>query len=139
MRTKALLIGVVALALVAAACSSNSTPRTKASPSGGRLSSPARLLFLSPKPDQTIEGGRLVARLSLMAARIVPRATTRITPTTGHVHLSLDGRIVTIYAGLDYAFTDLKAGRHLLLAEFVAANHVPFDPRVTTTVTFTVR
>lgn len=139
MRTKAFLIAIVALVLVAAACSSGSTPTTTPSPSATRLSSPARVTFLSPKPDQAIEGGRLVARLSLIGARIVPRATTRISPTTGHVHLSLDGQIVTIYAGLDYEFTDLKPGRHLLLAEFVAANHVPFDPRVTTTVTFTVQ
>jgi hypothetical protein len=139
MRTKAFLIGIVTLALVAAACSSNSTPTTKPSQFAGRLSSPAKLLFIAPKPDQTIEGGTLVARLSLIGGRIVPRATTRITSTTGHVHLSLDGRIETIYAGLDYEFKNLKPGRHLLLAEFVAANHVPFEPRVTTTVTFTVR
>jgi len=33
---------------------------------------------------------------------------------------------------------DVEPGRHLLQAEFVAADHGPFDPRVRTSVAFQV-
>lgn len=141
MRNKAFLIGIAALAVFAAACSSN--PKTKPSPTpttqAGRLSSPAKISFLSPAPGQGVSGTSVVVRIRLENARIVPRATTQITPTTGHVHISVDGQIRTLYAGLEYTLDNLKPGRHLLHAEFVQANHVPFEPRVTTTVTFTAR
>ena len=139
MRTKAFLIGASALALVAAACSSSPKARPSLATTAGRLTSPAKITFISPTPSQEVTGGSLAVRIRLQNGRIVPRATTQITPTTGHVHISVDGQIRTLYAGLEYTLEDLKPGRHLLLAEFVQANHVPFDPRVTTTVTFTVR
>jgi hypothetical protein len=97
------------------------------------------LRILEPKPGEIVTGTTLTVEVALSGARLVKRASTHITPDTGHVHLSLDGRIVTLLAGLTYELTDLTPGEHILQAEFAASDHGPFNPRVITTVTFTVR
>jgi len=74
----------------------------------------------------------------LTGAQIVPLTTQNVTPTTGHIHISIDGSIVTMVAGLSTDIPNVKPGTHVLRVEFVAADHVPFDPRVFTGVTFTV-
>jgi hypothetical protein len=50
----------------------------------------------------------------------------------------LDGAIVSMTYGMqqEVPVGDLVPGRHRLVAEFVAADHAPFDPRVTASVTF---
>jgi hypothetical protein len=58
-------------------------------------------------------------------------------PNEGHIHLYLDGSLVTMTTGLS-AMIDAPPGRHALRAEFVAVDHGPFDPRVVATVTFSV-
>ena len=70
---------------------------------------------------------------------IVEAASTDLTPDTGHVHLRLDGKLISMTYGLvqEVDLTTLAAGDHALEAEFVAADHGPFSPRVTTTVHFT--
>jgi hypothetical protein len=54
------------------------------------------------------------------------------------VHLSLDGTLVSMTYGLvqEVSVQGLAPGRHTLQAEFVANDHGPFDPRVTSTVVF---
>jgi hypothetical protein len=50
----------------------------------------------------------------------------------------LDGSIVSMTYGevQQVSLADLEPGPHRLTAEFVAADHAPFSPRVTTAVTF---
>ena len=59
-------------------------------------------------------------------------------PDTGHIHLSLDGALISM-SGDQLQVIDLRnvsPGAHTLTADFVAADHLPFDPPVTTQVTF---
>jgi hypothetical protein len=110
-----------------------------ATPSGPRPASTASLAIVRPADGQRIAADQAEVVLDLTGGRIVAAASTTLTPDTGHVHLSLDGTLVSMTYGL-VQVVDLRGlapGRHTLKAEFVAADHGPFDPRVTTSVTFT--
>ncbi len=76
--------------------------------------------------------------MQLPGGTIVTTTSTKLTPDTGHVHLSLDGQVVSMTYGLvqSVSLRSLAPGEHTLQAEFVAADHGPFNPRVTASVTF---
>ena len=103
-----------------------------------RPSSTAKLTILSPAPGASISGKTLHVPLALTGAVIVPQTSTHLTPDRGHVHLLLDGRVVSMAYGLDQDVA-VTPGPHLLQAEFVATDHFPFNPRVIAIVTFTDR
>ena len=77
--------------------------------------------------------------MTLPGGHIINTSTTTLTPDTGHIHLSLDGKLVSMTYGLVQVvdISGLSPGPHTLGAEFVAADHAPFDPRVVATVQFT--
>jgi hypothetical protein len=106
--------------------------------SGPRPASTASIAFSRPTSGQTVSGPDLEVVLTLTGGTIVDAVSTRLTPDTGHVHLSLDGRLASMTYGLVQSIPigSLSDGEHHLTAEFVAADHGPFDPRVTATVTF---
>jgi hypothetical protein len=110
-----------------------STPAT-----GPRPASTATLTIEQPSDGAVEKGDTLDVVLGLTGGTIVDAATTRLTPDTGHVHLSVDGTLVSMTYGLvqEIGLAGLRPGDHTLLAEFVAADHGPFDPRVTASVTF---
>lgn len=133
-----LVAGLLALAAMAA-CSPESTSPPAAGTPQTRPSSTAELGILEPTPGQVVEGSEVLVRLELTGARITEQVTTRLAPDEGHVHLKLDGMVVTLLGGLEERLTGLTPGPHLLEVEFVAADHGPFTPRVIRTATFTVR
>jgi hypothetical protein len=109
-----------------------------AAPSGPRPSSTATIAFRSPAPDERVGGDELEVLLTLRGGTITNATTSAVTPDVGHIHLSLDGQLVSMTYGT-VQVVDLRPvapGRHTLQAEFVAADHAPFDPRVEATVTF---
>ena len=110
---------------------------------GGRLSlnrpsSSASLTFLSPTDGQVVpsDASGVDVRLQLDGGQVVSFTSLRVQPDQGHIHLSLDGKLVAM-TGLE-ASIPVTPGTHRLQAEFVAADHLSFDPPVTTTITFTV-
>ena len=103
-----------------------------------RPSSPAILTFTAPRPGAKESGDDTTVQMNLQNATLTPLTTTAITPDTGHIHLSLDGSLISM-SGDTLQVVDLRnvaPGRHTLTADFVAADHLPFDPPVTTSVTF---
>ncbi|MFL5767264.1 MAG: hypothetical protein ACJ758_05395 [Actinomycetota bacterium] len=107
--------------------------------SGKRPSSPAVLKILEPKTGQVIHGTSTELKLDLKNAKVVPTTTTNIDPTHGHVHVYLDNQLVSMNFQLSQQLGNLTPGQHFLRCEFVAADHGPFDPRVITSTTFTVK
>ena len=78
----------------------------KAQPHGrARVAEPGRestaqLTIVSPEPGATISGTVMHVRLALNGAVIVPQTSTHLTPDRGHVHLLVDGRVVSMAYGL---------------------------------------
>jgi len=99
---------------------------------GARPSSPAQLSIRSPRNGQAVKGDEVVLKVDLADARIVDATTTRIRPDQGHVHVTVDGRLVAMNYNLDGKLPTLPPGTHVVRVEFVAADHLPFDPRVFT-------
>jgi hypothetical protein len=129
---------LVVAALVLAGCSSGTASAGSTTPTA-RPSSPANLSILSPSNGEVIKGSVVHVRLKLQNAKIVKATTQNITPTTGHMHLFLDDKIISMNYQLDNTIANVQPGNHVLRAEFVASDHLPFDPRVFTQVTFEVK
>jgi hypothetical protein len=104
-----------------------------------RPSTRARLEILSPTRDEVIRGDPATVSvvLRMEGGRIVPFTSIHLIPNEGHIHLYMDGKLVSM-TGLDTRIT-VSPGDHKLLAEFVAVDHGPFHPRVEATVDFSVR
>ena len=130
-----------ALALLLAACSGNPSA-TSGLPSGSlgpRPSSPATVEILQPGANSTVTGTSVHVVLKLTGATIVPAATTTLRPDEGHVHLYVNNLLVSMNYGLEQDIP-VQPGTIVLKAEFVAADHAPFNPRVwSPEVIFTVR
>ena len=111
-----------------------------ARPSLGRPSTTARLEFVSPREGEMIRGeaASISVELHLAGGRVVPFSSLHLVPNEGHIHLYLDGTLVSMTTALDARIV-ASPGRHELRAEFVAVDHGPFQPRVVVTVTFSVR
>jgi hypothetical protein len=132
------LVTIAAIAVLATACSS--TGSTAGSPAVlARPSSTGKLTIVSPTDGQVIHGTSVPVRTKLTGARIVPSSTTNITPDQGHLHLTFDGEIVAMNFGLTDEITGVTPGIHTLQVEFVASDHLPFDPRVIEQVSFEVK
>jgi len=129
------VVMVIALGLCTAACSSKSSPSTNGV---SRPHSTATLSIIDPKSGATLSTRTVVVKLSLTGGTITKVVTTHIQPNIGHIHIRLDGRTITLLGSL----TDpvpVTPGNHIVEAEFVAADHGPFSPRVLSAVSFTVK
>ena len=141
-RRRAVALALISLSLgwvlVGCTSSAGSTPVTS-SPTetlGARPSSPAKLAILSPTNGEVVHGSSVVLRVSLKDAKIVPSTTLTVVPDQGHLHVYLDGALVTMTGSLRTVIPNVAAGQHILRVEFVASDHAPFDPRVIQQVAF---
>jgi hypothetical protein len=98
----------------------------------------ARLLILSPTPNE-ITGPNVVLRFQVLGATVSPAQLLHIVPNEGHIHVSLDGKLVVMAYAVSTTVAGLAAGVHTLQAEFVANDHLPFANRVIAVALFTVK
>jgi hypothetical protein len=114
-------------------------PKLRPTIAGVRPTTDARLEILFPRPGQVFRGdpADVQVHLRLIGGRIVGFTSSRLVPNEGHVHLILDGRLVSMTSSTDQTLA-LSPGMFRLKAEFVAVDHGPFDPPVTASVTFSV-
>jgi hypothetical protein len=134
----AVLVAVSAGFVPQAIWGPSGTPAPRSPAAGPRPASTARIAVMKPGDGQVVTGNQIEVVMTLTGGRIVDTSTTSLTPDTGHIHLSVDGRLRSMTYGLVQILPigGLSAGRHTLLAEYVAADHGPFDPRVTASVSF---
>lgn len=125
---------IIAILVVVAAC--GGTPVATPSPAstgaatlGPRPSSLATVEILEPAQGATVIGPSVHVVLKLNGAKIVTQTTTTIRPDEGHVHLYVNNQLVSMNYGLEQDIT-VTPGSLVLRAEFVAADHAPFNPRV---------
>jgi hypothetical protein len=130
-------LAILALAAVLlVSCSGQQSP----SPSlAARPSSPAVVTILQPTLGSMVSGSSVHVVLKLEGAVIVKQTTTDIRPDQGHIHLFVDNVLVSMNYGLEQDLP-VHPGTYVLKAEFVAADHAPFNPRVFSAETiFTVK
>jgi hypothetical protein len=135
MRLKAAVICGVVLALLSTACAGKDDKG--GSSAAPRPRSTATIKIASPMAGDVLEAGKVEVDLDLKGGRILKKASRNLTPDTGHIHLFLDGDVVSQTFKLSQTIT-VKPGRHLLMAEFVAADHGSFNPRPLDSITFEV-
>ena len=135
------------LALVTTACGGDGATDGGPSPqptAAERPTSTGKVTIVEPEPGAIVDASDVTVRLELTGATVVQEVSTNLKPDKGHIHLVLDGQTLTLLGSLEESlneFTEgpLEPGPHLLEAEFVAADHGPFNPRVISTVSFTAR
>lgn len=141
-----ILTAAAALALALSACGGEpeggGSP-TPAPTAAQRPSSTAELTVAQPEPGGVYPADDIPVRLDLEGATLAERASTDLKPDEGHIHLTLDGELVTLLGGAEENLAELAEGpiapgQHILEAEFVANDHGFFLPRVVQTVTFMV-
>ena len=138
MKTRLLLLPVAALLL--AGCnlpligvSSTPTPSATAT---ARPRSTATLTILQPQANAIVTQTTVHVEFRLSGGRIVAVTSKNLTRDTGHIHMSIDGRLISMNYQLsqDVSMQPFAAGPHVLQGEFVAVDHAPFNPRVITNV-----
>ena len=147
-RSGSAVVLAAAVALVLVACSGDPGPSAPVNPGhsmpvpaslGPRPPSPATVEIVKPAAGETVTGTVASIVLKLNGARIIMETTTAIRPDEGHVHLYVDNSLVSMNYGLEQD-VPVTPGSHVMKAEFVAADHAPFNPRVWSAETiFTVR
>jgi hypothetical protein len=102
-----------------------------------RPTTDAKLQILAPTANQ-VTGPNVTVQLNLIGAKVVPQTSGPLRPDEGHIHVSVDGKIVSMAYTTSQEINGLSPGEHSLQAEFVAADHAPFKNRVITAVLFKV-
>ena len=149
---------VFALASLLLACSGEAPPESGADGAMEDEATAAETMTLAsvdivePADGATVEGSTVTVRLAVSGVRIVQAGDT--TSGTGHHHLYLDADLTPIDqpvpavpdqivhmgdGSAEYVFENVAAGEHRLIAVVADGVHVPLDPWVVDTVTFTVR
>ena len=137
---RALSIGLAAVAIGCFGVAAALPLFLGAGTSLSRPSTTAQLEIVSPSAGEVIRGdpASVHVALRLSGGTIVPTTSLRLVPNEGHIHLYLDGSLVSMSTNLE-TVVSAPPGQHELVAEFVAVDHEPFQPRLRKAVTFSVR
>ena len=115
------------------------TPSQSPTPDlSSRPPSAVTVTILSPTNGEVVHGSKVHVVVSINGGQIVATTSSDVSPTQGHVHLYLDSQLIYMAYQLSQD-VPVKPGTYTLYAEWVAADHFPFNPRdKTTPIFFTV-
>jgi hypothetical protein len=105
-----------------------------------RPHSTAHLEIRSPFSGEVLHGDPAVVpiELALVGGRLVPSTSRKVVPNVGHIHVYLDGNLLSMSTSLRDQL-EVRPGHHVLDVEFVAGDHGPFNPPVSAKVAFAAR
>lgn len=129
-----MILGLTIAATFAVGCG---RPQDAGAPGPTRPRSSASVAIREPAPGALLSGSRVRVLVELKGGRVVPQVAA-LRSYEGRIHITLDGNLVSVLSGLEQE-VDVTPGQHLLQVEFAAADHLPFETRVVTTVAFTVQ
>ena len=134
------LLGLAVALVVAAAVLPQRLVRTTTPASvGSRPSSSVTIRIVQPPDAQHVDADQVTVQIDVVGGTLTTQTTAAsISADTGHLHLLVDGAIVSMSGDTQQVIDvrNLAAGTHTLTAEFVATDHLPFDPPVTASITF---
>ncbi len=129
------MVGALLVLVVAIVSIAGCAPDSKSAKTVDRPTTPAKLLIVSPEPN-AVTGASVDLKLQLDNATVVaPTTVSGVNPDEGHIHVSVDGKLVSMTYGLSQPIT-VTPGTHTIQAEFVASDHRPFANRVVAAVSF---
>jgi hypothetical protein len=107
-----------------------------------RPSSTATIAIATPRPAQVFHGNPATVQLNIVlkGGKIVSYTSLRtpLPANTGHIHVYLDNDLISMTTLL-HRTIDVNPGHHTLMVQFVAVDHVPWNPPVETSVRFDVQ
>ncbi|MDQ3877441.1 MAG: DUF4399 domain-containing protein [Actinomycetota bacterium] len=96
------------------------------------------VVIQSPADGQEVRANKPVQVKVDVKGGYLTSSTTTKSPTAGHLHFFLDGRVVSMRSTPQASLT-LKPGRHTIEVEFVTPTHQPFAPPIADKVRVTAR
>jgi hypothetical protein len=99
----------------------------------------ARLVILEPTPNQ-VTGPNVTLKFDVIGGTVLPpsQVTGPLRGDQGHIHVSLDGKLVQMAYSTQAQITGLSPGSHSIQAAWVATDHLPFRNPVVAAVLFRV-
>jgi len=160
MKLRSLPLALLLIPLAGAACAQDAPePAAEAPEAPPAADAPAAsgtatvtVAILEPAESAEVAGPSVHVRLTAEGIQIVPAG--QLVPGPGHHHLYLDadltppeapvptipGQVIHLGTGVsEYTFESVAPGAHRLIAVVADGVHVPLQPWVVDTVTFTVK
>jgi hypothetical protein len=126
---------VLAVAVTATGCGGG---KPNSASSTNRPATDARIQIAQPTPNQ-VTAPDVTLVINLIGAKVVQPAKGKPRPDEGHIHVSLDGQLVSMAYTTTQDLHGVKPGSHTIQAEFVAIDHLPFKNRPLAFVQFTTQ
>jgi hypothetical protein len=125
-------LAATVLSVTLGACGSSGPP--------ARPVTNAKLIIVSPTPNQVI-GPNVTLQFQVIGGTVLPPAQIKgpLRGDQGHIHVSLDGKLVQMAYATQAQLNGLSQGPHAVQASWVATDHLPFGNQVVAAVLFQVQ
>jgi hypothetical protein len=135
---KSLFVSVLAVAAAAALILSGCGGSGSAG--AARPLTNAHLVILQPAPNE-VTGPDVTVKFEVIGGTVLPPPVVKgpLRGDQGHIHVSLDGKLVQMAYSTQAELTGLSPGPHAIQAAWVATDHLPFRNPVVAAVLFQVQ
>jgi hypothetical protein len=137
---KAMAWGAAGMAPVVLAAAFILPARLFPGPSAIRPSTSAKVSIVRPAEGAVFPVGpaEVTVQVKLQGGKLTSTTSTRLIPNEGHLHVYLDGALISMTQGLTQRL-EVWPGAHVVRVDFVATDHGLFNPPVTAEVDFSVQ